>query len=95
MNGGYEMQSSAARADRILAWEQVDLPNQVYRVQNVRWLEQAPDFRDGWIDCSDNAQWAEELGVCLDILGEDRGGMWVGMGQTIAGVCHGLAWLVS
>lgn len=88
------MQSLAAQTNRILAWEQVDLPNGVYRVQNARWLTEAPDFTE-WIDCSDNAQWSEEVDMALELVGEDRLGMWIGMGQTISGVCHGLAWRVN
>lgn len=88
------MQSLAARAGRLLSWEQVDLPNQVYRVQNVHWISQPPDFTE-WIDCSDNAQWSEELDVALEIIGEVRAGLWIGMGKTANDVCHGLAWMAS
>lgn len=87
------MQSLAALAGRLLAWEQVDLPNAVYRVQNVRWLHQPPDL-SGWVDCSANAQWSEELDIALDIIGEVRAGLWIGMGQTVDGICHGLAWTI-
>lgn len=87
------MQSLAALASRVLAWEQVDLPNGVYRVQNARWLVEIPDFRD-WIVCSDNAQWSEEVDIALEMLGVARLGVWIGMGQTIGSVCHGLAWPV-
>lgn len=88
------MQSLAALAGRILAWEQIDLPNQVYRVQNVRWIVEPPDFTE-WIDCSDNAQWSDELDIALEIIGEVRAGLWIGMGKTVDGVCHGLAWLAN
>lgn len=88
------MQSLAALAGRALAWEQVDLPNGVYRVQSVRWVSEIPDLR-GWIVCSDNAQWSEELDIALEMVREERVGNWIGMGQTINSVCHGLAWPVS
>lgn len=87
------MQSLAALASRVLAWEQVDLPNGVYRVQNARWVTEIPNFRD-WIVCSDNAQWSEEVDIALEMLGVERIGVWIGMGQTIGSVCHGLAWTV-
>lgn len=87
------MQSLAALASRVLAWEQVDLPNGVYRVQNVRWVSEIPDFRD-WIVCSDNAQWSDEVDIALEMIGVERIGVWIGMGQTLGSVCHGLAWMV-
>lgn len=87
------MQSLAALAGRLLAWEQIDLPNGVYRVQSVRWVREIPDLRD-WIVCSDNAQWSEEVDIALEMLGVERIGAWIGMGQTIGSVCHGLAWMV-
>lgn len=87
------MQSLAALAGRLLAWEQIDLPNGVYRVQSVRWVSEIPNFRD-WIVCSDNAQWSEEVDIALEMLGVERIGAWIGMGQTIGSVCHGLAWMV-
>ncbi|NTE96704.1 hypothetical protein [Agrobacterium tumefaciens] len=79
---------------RVLAWEQIDLPNGVYQVQNARWLPEIPDLA-GWIDCSDNAQWSDEVDVALEMLGELRLGVWIGFGQTINKVCHGLAWIAG
>jgi hypothetical protein len=76
---------------QVLAWEQIDLPGQVYRIRNVRLLDALPDLA-GWVDCSANAQWSAEVDDCLAFLGLSRVGTWVGVGLTVAGVCYGLAW---
>lgn len=87
------MQTLAEKASRLLAWEQIDLPNGVYRVINPRWLTSPPDFT-GWIDCSGTLQLREEIKVALDMLGEEMTGVWLGMGNTVNGVCYGVAWSV-
>lgn len=87
------MQTIPAPSLRILAWEQIDLPNGVYQVRNARWLDEMPDIT-GWLDCTGWDQWADEVDVALGLLGEIRQGIWVGVGNTVSGVCHGLAWMV-
>ncbi|HEJ7283118.1 TPA: hypothetical protein SMF87_004570 [Serratia marcescens] len=87
------MQTLAAKASRLLAWEQIDLSNGVYRVLNARWITNPPDFT-GWVDCSGTQQLRDEVSVALNMLGEEMTGLWIGMGNTMNGVCHGVAWAV-
>lgn len=80
---------------RYLAWEQVDLPGGVYRVENARWLPGAPDLT-GYVDCTGMGQQiVDEITMALEILGERYHGTWVCWGHTVRNVCHGIAWLVS
>ena len=51
-----------------LAWEQIDLHNGVFRVQNARWLRDRPDL-SGWIDWTGTMQLTEEIRIALEILG--------------------------
>ena len=76
---------------QVLAWEQIDLPGQVYRIRNVRVLDCLPDIT-GWVDCSENGQWSAELDDCMLSLGISRLGTWVGVALTLGEVCHGVAW---
>ncbi len=87
------MQTLAQKASGFVCWDQVDLPNGVYRVQNARWLENAPDLT-GWIDCSESWQFKDELKIALDMLGMNADGLWLGMGGAVHGICTGIAWLV-
>lgn len=73
-------------------WDQIDLPNGVYRIQNARIISEAPDM-SGWIDCSSSWQFQDEVRVALSIIGEGCEGVWVGMGGAIHGVCTGIAWI--
>ncbi len=79
---------------RFLCWDQTDLPNGVYRIQNARFVDEAPDM-SGWIDCSNSWQFQDEVKAALRILGEACDGVWMGMGGAVHGVCTGIAWLVS
>lgn len=88
------MQTLAGEASRWLAWEQIDLPCGVFRVQNARWLYAEPDLT-GWVNWSGTSQLNEEIRIALEILGEEMTGTWAGMGNTVAGICHGIAWMVS
>lgn len=88
------MQTLAQKASGFVCWDQIDLPNGVYRVQNARWLDTCPDLT-GWIDCSDSWQFKDELRSALDILGISADGVWIGMGGSIRGICTGIAWLVG
>lgn len=80
--------------NRWLAWEQIDLPNGAFRVQNPRWLMIAPNL-DGWLDWTGTAQIEEEIGICGELLGEQLRGQWLGYGNTTVGICHGIAWRVQ
>ena len=88
------MQTLAQKASRFVCWEQVDLPNGVYRVQNARILDAAPDLT-GWIDCSESWQFKDELRAALEMLGMQYDGVWIGMGGTLRGICTGIAWMVG
>ncbi len=77
-----------------MCWDQVDMPNGVYRIQNARIVDEAPDL-SGWIDCSDCWQFQDEVSVALGLLGEACEGIWAGMGGAVHGVCTGIAWLVG
>lgn len=86
------MQTLTQNASRFVCWDQIDLPNGVYRIQNARMTTEAPDLT-GWIDCSSSWQFQDEVKVALEMLGEACEGIWVGMGGAIHGVCTGIAWL--
>lgn len=87
------MQTLAEKATRVLAWEQTDMSNGVFKVANARWLSEPPDMTD-WVDCSCTAQLREEVEMALELLGEYMIGIWIGMGISISGMCHGIAWQV-
>jgi len=82
---------SASAIGRIVAWEQVDGSNQVYLLRNIRQLAALPDI-SGWVDCTDNKQFLAELADSLEALGIKSMLRWAGVGLTVAGVCHGIAW---
>lgn len=88
------MQSMPGARARILAWEQIDLPNGVYQVRNARWLNEMPDLT-GWVDCSHvGGQVTDEIETALEMLGETMTGVWACWGNTVAAVCHGVAWMI-
>ena len=77
---------------RFLAWEQIDLKNGVFQVRAARWLINKPDLT-GWLDWTGTAQLETEIEIALDLLNENKAGSWVGFGNTVNGVCHGVAWI--
>lgn len=88
------MQTGTAGVTRYLAWDQIDLPNDAYRVENARWLDERPDLT-GWVDCSAmGAQVLDEIETALALLGEVMCGDWVCWGNTVNRVCHGIAWMI-
>lgn len=86
------MQTLTQKASRFVCWDQIDLPNGVYRVENARIISEAPNMA-GWIDCSASWQFQDEVKVALEMVGEAYEGIWVGMGGAFHNVCTGIAWL--
>ena len=81
------------KAKRWLAWEQIDLPCGAFRIQNPRWLMIAPNI-DGWLDWTGTVQINEEIRIVLQMMGETVPGEWLGFGNTVNGICHGIAWQI-
>lgn len=88
------MQTGSAAVYRYLAWEQSDLPNDSYRIENARWVDGRPDLT-GWVDCTAmGSRVIDEIEAALTLMGEAMRGEWVCWGNTVDRVCHGIAWMI-
>lgn len=79
----------------VVRWERRSLQNGAYRLSGMQVLQNAaPAVAHGFINCSYDGQFHDDLTCIKEVLGISAG-VWAGMMISVGGVTHVLALLME